>query len=97
MRPGASGGATRERGAEASPGTRRGGGDTGHVTGTEEGKLPGIRSEADNGPSLLCRRRHASSSSSSDSDHSSRKSSKKSKKSEVERLAEIERQRWVLT
>ena len=42
MRPGASGGATRERGAEASPGTKRGGGDTGHVTGIEEGKLPGI-------------------------------------------------------
>ena len=53
MRPGASGGATRGRGAEAGPGMRRGGGDTGHVTDIEEGKLPGIRSEADKRPSLL--------------------------------------------
>ena len=45
----------------------------------------------------MFRRRHASTSSSSDSDHSSRKSTKKSKKTEVERLAEIERQRCVLT
>lgn len=40
MRPGASGGATRGRGAGADPETRRDGGDTGHVTSTGDGKWP---------------------------------------------------------
>ena len=44
MRPGASGGATRGRGAGANPETRRrDGGDTGHVTGTGDGKWPELK------------------------------------------------------
>ena len=98
MRPGVSGDDTRGRGAEAGPEMRRGDADTGHVTDTAEGKWSAIHNTVKLIQSPLCRRRHSSSSSSSDSDHSSsRRSSKKSKKSEVERLAEIERQRYVLT
>ena len=64
------------------------------MTKNADGKRPEIQAEADRViHHSLCRRRHSSSSSGSDSDHSSRRSNKKTKKSEVERLAEIERQR----